>query len=267
MTSEHPPSGRGAIVDPRHVALVREGAAGVDRFQFIVEKTRGKDVLDIGCVAHSLEAAEAGPWLHGEIRKSAKSLLGVDVLEAPIAALAAKGFEVVCGDVEALSLGRKFDVIVCGDVVEHVFNLAGFFRSLRGHLREGGVAIISTCNPFYVDQFLACLIKGFPLVNPSHVCWYDPFTFFHCADHFGFEVTEFCWLKDEFRLRDAITVTAEHPYDVFSQGWVGETLAQKVRRRVVQAAFGALSWPLRSLLKRRSLLHSSYLAVLAPLED
>ncbi|GAF75725.1 unnamed protein product, partial [marine sediment metagenome] len=253
---------KGILVNQKYNKLIKNAPVNIDRYKFVIDKTRGKTVLDLGCIAHSLKVTETGPWLHKEIKKVAKTVVGVDVLEAEVKMLREKGYNIVCQNVESLGLQQKFDVIVCGDIIEHLFNVGGFLGSLYKHLDDNGIVIITTCNPFYVDQFLFCLLKGFPLVNPSHVCWYDPYTLFSCAERFGFNISGFYWLKDEFSLAHLATLSSAHQYDVFNQQWVKNTFYQKVYRKMVTTLFRVLYNPIKAIMKIQKVLHSSFLIVL-----
>ncbi len=52
----------------------------------------------------------------------------------------------LCTDVTKLSLDRKFDAILLGEVLEHVPRPGALVQQCRGMLREGGITIITTPN-------------------------------------------------------------------------------------------------------------------------
>ncbi len=60
---------------------------------FIVDVCRGKNVLDMGCIDHSWEIAVGlgENWLHHRISKVAKSVVGLDLLEADAKILNQRG--------------------------------------------------------------------------------------------------------------------------------------------------------------------------------
>jgi 2-polyprenyl-3-methyl-5-hydroxy-6-metoxy-1,4-benzoquinol methylase len=43
----------------------------------------------------------------------------------------AEGFDVIAADATDFDLGRQFDAVVCGEVIEHVLNAGGLMRSLE----------------------------------------------------------------------------------------------------------------------------------------
>ena len=81
---------------------------------------RGRKVLDVGCMNHSVSASDDERWLHGHVVRNAASCLGLDILESDVAQLRARGFNMVCGDAITCDLGDTFDVIVAGELIEHV---------------------------------------------------------------------------------------------------------------------------------------------------
>jgi hypothetical protein len=54
---------------------------------FVTGYCRGKDVLDIGCVNHDPANYQSRYWVHGALKKVARSLIGIDLYEAGVAVL------------------------------------------------------------------------------------------------------------------------------------------------------------------------------------
>lgn len=71
---------------------------------FILSRCKNKNVLDLGCIEHDLfqERMKKKEWLHMNIQKVAKSLIGVDILKEYITELNEKGFNIFFGNVEKL---------------------------------------------------------------------------------------------------------------------------------------------------------------------
>jgi SAM-dependent methyltransferase len=116
-------------------------------------------VLDIGVVGHSPDFYEDGQWMHEAIVRVAKSCLGVDVIPDEIAKLQARGFNVMLRDVTAEPLEEQFEVIICGEVIEHLGNPAGLFKAAMKMLERGGRLVITTPNP-YSDSNIRLAIQG-----------------------------------------------------------------------------------------------------------
>ena len=128
--------------DPRAVAhrartlqaAWRPGIA--DRVEFLTGRCRGKHVLDIGCVAHDEARLGGDDWLHAHLARAAATCVGVDILEAGVAAVNAAGYDAVAHDLTGglgpLAARGPFDVIVAGQlgiVWENVDHVSYLFPS------------------------------------------------------------------------------------------------------------------------------------------
>ena len=123
-----------------------------NRIAYLTELAAGKRVLDVGVVDHAIGRREEERWLYGAIAASAAYCLGVDVLPEAVADLQAKGFNVRLHDVCTEAVDDVFDVIICGEVVEHLGHPAGLFKSARKMLRPGGRLVLTTPNPYYIGH-------------------------------------------------------------------------------------------------------------------
>jgi len=132
------------------------------RIQEILKYVAGKKVLDLGCVQHSSNKATRADWLHGIISKYASYCLGVDLLEKEVKKLNELGYNIICADVEKMDLPEKdFDVIVAGELIEHLANPGLFLENCRNHLKDDGLLIITTPNPFCFIHFrrsILCIV-------------------------------------------------------------------------------------------------------------
>lgn len=159
-------------------------------FKVMTDYVEGKDVLDIGCVAHSISQCSNPNWLHGIICKHAESVLGVDILEKEIDILRERGFNVICGNAETINLDKKFDVIVAGDVIGQLSNMGLFLDNLHRHLNDGGRLIIYTGNA-KCWWILKQLFFGDGSWFANHtVALYNVHTLFNILERHSFEVEE-----------------------------------------------------------------------------
>jgi len=74
-------------------------------------------------------------------------------------------------DAQDFDLGRTFDVVFAGEIIEHLDNVHGFLSSVRRHLAPGGRFVLTTPNAFYVGNFIYRL-GGNARVHPQHTAWY-----------------------------------------------------------------------------------------------
>ena len=93
------------------------------------------------------------------------------------AKLRARGYNVVAGDACTSDLGRQFECVVAGDIIEHVDNPGMMIRNLARHLKPNGKLFLTTPNAHFglhMVESVVCDPKR--RWHPQHVAWYDPFT-------------------------------------------------------------------------------------------
>lgn len=150
-----------------------------DRAQFIADICRGRRVLHLGCVqSGSLEEAlAAGTLLHLRLSKVASELVGVDLDAQGIARMRKAGFtNLHHGDVEhlqALGLGGGFDVVVAGEIVEHLSNPGLCLDAVRGKLRPEGRFVVTVPNAFSFRHMLPLAFRRRELVMDDHTAYHS----------------------------------------------------------------------------------------------
>jgi len=123
----------------------------VRRSQFVTDCCRGRVVLDLGCRDETaLVKCDTPHWLHGEIIKVAKEVVGVDLAEDIPAEGMVTGPQsrILRGDVNRLEdvvRDRAFEVVVAGELLEHLADPLAFLRQLRG-LYAGRELVLTTPN-------------------------------------------------------------------------------------------------------------------------
>ena len=138
------------------------------REAIILRHVKGKDVLDIGSVGQSQKYAF---W--GLIRNSAKSLTGIDTTPS-------SDKHIIQGNMETYAFKKKFDVILAGDVLEHVANQGLFLANVKKHLKKDGKFIITTPNA----KWFTVILKP----NPTHTLWHDKYTLTRILRMQGFTI-------------------------------------------------------------------------------
>ncbi len=172
-----------------------------DRITYIRQLTTGLDVLDVGCTGKKADGRipHPGTTLHQSIKPVCRSLLGVDVDADGIRLMEQEGFTVRCDDITSMDLEHTFDVIIAGEVIEHLLNPGLALQNLGKHLRHDGRLVVTTCNPFYYRQQSKILRHGSIQVNRGHVAWYDPRTMILMLRSTGFTVVQGVWLSPQKR--------------------------------------------------------------------
>lgn len=168
-------------------------ASRIEKFQSIVDRCENKVVLDVGCVGQD-HSEDEHSWLHGRIKKVATELIGSDINQEAIASLRKKGFEIFTPD--ELDVDKKVDIVVMGDVIEHVNDPGAFLEFYSRFLKEDGEIIICTPNSFGARYSLSVFFFGNAGTNPEHTLSFDPYVMLELFSRVGLEPKEFYWLKE-----------------------------------------------------------------------
>src|SRR5258706_11677963 len=129
------------------------------RMAYLTQVAAGKRVLDVGVVGHVVDLQGDDEWMHAAIVRSAASCLGVDILPEAIAELKSRGFNVMLRDITAEPLDQTFELIICGEVIEHLGSPAGLFKAAAKMLEPGGRLVLTTPNP-YSDTNIRHAFRG-----------------------------------------------------------------------------------------------------------
>lgn len=174
-----------------------------DKKDFILSRVEKKKVLDLGCIGHTWERSITdASWLHRSITNLSSETYGIDFLEKDVEMLNNNGYSTInYGDATSLNLGKKFDVIVVGDLIEHVHDMRGLFETFTKHLNTDGEVLITTPNPFYINHFITILLTNQIGINKEHVFWFDPKVISELSKRFSFEITQVEWLADSDVIR------------------------------------------------------------------
>jgi 2-polyprenyl-6-hydroxyphenyl methylase/3-demethylubiquinone-9 3-methyltransferase len=130
-------------LNPARVAYVRDRAcAHFGRDAKRPAPLAGLEVLDIGC---------GGGLLAEPLARLGAKVTGIDPMEESIEvarwhaeeARIEVAYEAATVD-EIVSAGRRFDLVIASEVVEHVADVPGFLAAMSEATRPGGLAILST---------------------------------------------------------------------------------------------------------------------------
>ena len=169
----------------------------VDRADFIVESCRGQRVIHVGFADAGFrrEQQRAGNWLHARIGACARELVGIDTDSAGVAEARSYGWDAHVADctdpdaVEALGLAPA-DVVVAGEVIEHVTSPGALLDGMRHLCRDDGRLIVTTPNGAGIINSLAVLLRGVELMHPDHVVVFTPRTLSEMLRRQGWQAVE-----------------------------------------------------------------------------
>jgi SAM-dependent methyltransferase len=161
------------------------------RIDILLDYVKDKTVLDLGCVEHESSVEDKKNWwLHGLIRDRARSLKGVDYEKEAVDALNKKGYNICVADVESMNLGEKYQVIMAGELFEHITNHRSFLEGVKRHLAPDGVFIASVPNANSLNYFGQTLVFGHEVDAWDHASFFTPITFSVMLNKCGFVPVE-----------------------------------------------------------------------------
>jgi 2-polyprenyl-6-hydroxyphenyl methylase/3-demethylubiquinone-9 3-methyltransferase len=147
----------------------------------------GAILVDAGC---------GGGLLAPHVRRLGYRHVGVDLRRAGLEQSAGRGVSPVHGDVTALPLADHCaDVVVAGEILEHVDDLEGTVAELARVLRPGGLVVLDTVNDTALGRFIT--VTAGEALRIAPVGLHDPDLF---VDHRRL-ITEFARHGIKLRVR------------------------------------------------------------------
>jgi 2-polyprenyl-3-methyl-5-hydroxy-6-metoxy-1,4-benzoquinol methylase len=188
--------------DPRILAARRDYLKRIrvpavqDRASYLSALAQGKKVLDVGVVEHCLDASLSEHWLHGKLCESAKLCVGVDILEEEVTLLRQRGYDVRNVDLTEVPLSEKFDVIIVGELIEHIAEPGKLLRNVSSMLEVDGLLALTTPNPWFINVLVKNLFGSQPFTDSAdHVAWYDASTLYEIGQRCGLELFRYAGVQ------------------------------------------------------------------------
>jgi ubiquinone/menaquinone biosynthesis C-methylase UbiE len=173
----------------------------VQRIEFIREACENKTVLHLGCTnwPYTREAIDSNMLLHYDLEKIAKEIFGFDYDQAGLDILANHGSKnLFRADLEKLSdveLDRTFDVIVAGEMIEHLNNPGIFLDGIKRFMNSETRLVLTTINAYCALRFFIYGLRGKGGLNepvhPDHVAYYSYKTLKLLIERKGLRLNDF----------------------------------------------------------------------------
>lgn len=128
-------------------------------------------VLDIGFWGQGVYINSEN-WVHKIIIKKANKVYGID-LDYDDNKLPQNRELYLKSSAENFFLGKYFDVIFAGDLIEHLSNPGLFLECVEKSLKIGGKLIITTPNCFNLFNLAEKISKYEPTVNSDHTMYFN----------------------------------------------------------------------------------------------
>ena len=156
-----------------------ENLALVQRLDVIKTLCKDRSVLHLGCTnyPYTEEAISNNMLLHFDLREISSELYGFDSDKKGLDILSDYGFtNLFEADLELLNnvpLERTFDVIVAGEIIEHLNNPGLFLSGVRRFMHRDSKLVITTINAYCAMRFFVYALRGRrginEFVHPDHV--------------------------------------------------------------------------------------------------
>ena len=165
----------------------------VSRIAFLRECCHGKHVLHVGCSSgrYLRERIQRGDMLHGLLCEVAEVVYGVDIDEESLLDMSRLGYtNLSYGDaerLEELALDKTFDVVIAGDLLEHLTKPGALLDGVKRFLGNQGQFIVSTNNAFGLHYQIRRWLGRYQ-EHYQHVCFFSPETLTNMFERHGYQV-------------------------------------------------------------------------------
>lgn len=150
----------------------------LDRQNYLIDCTVNKTVLHVGCTDYPIteERIKTNNLLHTKLQKTAKEIIGIDLSNDGIDIFRENGItDVFHMNAEEMEFDKKFDVILAGDVLEHMNNPGNFIQKAYDHLIDDGELIIGVPSALTFNNIRTWLTNK-ELVHSDHTFYFSPKT-------------------------------------------------------------------------------------------
>lgn len=164
-----------------------------DKTNFIIDylkQNKGKRILDLACN-------------DGELTKKYTkygNVVGVELNKQALKICKKKGLECYYADVTDLpsSFKDSFDIVIAGDIIEHVFDTDKFLQQVKKVLKKDGSLILTTPNVASLGRRVILSLGGnpyleystqlpYPFFNVGHIRYYTKKDLANQLAHNGFK--------------------------------------------------------------------------------
>jgi 2-polyprenyl-3-methyl-5-hydroxy-6-metoxy-1,4-benzoquinol methylase len=219
----------------------------LSRVDFLREICRGKRVLHLGCSSGQFvqDRIDRGSLLHGILQKEATDIYGVDLDGASLAIMRKLGFDNLfegnAEHLDELSLDETFDIVLAGDLIEHITRPGAMLDGIKRFMRPNtGRFVVSTPNAFGL-HFQIRRWMGNYTEHPEHVCFYSPETLQHLLERHGYNVQEMqgCYTEPPYDWKRKLEFSIASPLFRLSPVLAGTLVAVATLNRNAGAALRA----------------------------
>lgn len=148
--------------------------------QIIQPYIKGKSVLDIGSVGFKNTNI-----FFQFVQKNAAYVLGIE-LDKRLVDMYKDTYNIVVANAESYKSKQKFDVVLAGELIEHISNPGLFLDCSYANLKEGGHIIITTPNAYSFQNVSRSILLGQEARCKEHVQLYSKIILEELLQRHGF---------------------------------------------------------------------------------
>jgi 2-polyprenyl-3-methyl-5-hydroxy-6-metoxy-1,4-benzoquinol methylase len=155
----------------------------VQRVEYLKNLCKGKKVLHLGCTNYPYTESSLvnNSLLHLELKEIASELWGFDFDQRGLDILISKGIKnLYLADLEKLddlSLNETFDIIIAGEMIEHLSNPGLFLNGIKRFMNRETRLVITTINAYSGMRYAIYALRGKrgsnEPVHRDHVAYYS----------------------------------------------------------------------------------------------
>jgi 2-polyprenyl-3-methyl-5-hydroxy-6-metoxy-1,4-benzoquinol methylase len=155
----------------------------IQRVDYLKQLCKGKKVLHLGCTnyPYTEHSLEHDSLLHIELGEIADELWGFDFDQRGLDILSKRGIgNLHRADLEKLEeveLNQTFDVIIAGEMIEHLSNPGLFLKGIKRFMNPQTNLVITTINAYCGMRYAIYALRGKQGVNEpvhqDHVAYYS----------------------------------------------------------------------------------------------
>jgi SAM-dependent methyltransferase len=175
----------------------------VQRIEYLKNLCRGKKVLHLGCAdfPYTESAIKNKTHLHFKLMEITEEIYGFDYDQPGIDILqnhgATKLYRADLEKLDEVPLDEKFEVIIAGEMIEHLSNPGLFLRGIKRFLNAESNLVITTINAYAGFRFLIYGLRGKGGTNEpvhmDHVAYYSYSTLRLLLERENFNVNKFAF--------------------------------------------------------------------------
>jgi len=211
----------------------------LERVPYLKELCKGKKVLHLGCTGYPFteQIMADDRLLHFELEKIARELYGFDLDQEGIDVLEKLGTKnLYRADLEQLqevALNEKFEVIIAGEMIEHLSNPGLFLRGIQRFMDADTNLVVTTINAYCGYRNVVYGLRGKggsnEPVHPDHVAYYSYSTLKLVLERANLKIDKFAFYDVEETHRPHMRWTQRLANDIcvrLSRQWADGIIAE-----------------------------------------